>query len=694
MRIGGGTGGWLARAAIAVVGVVGFSAAVAPIAGAATGPLPVVTAIAPTVGPTSGGTSVAITGTHLTGATKVLFGTTLAPFTVVDDGTVLATAPARAAGIFPVKVATPGGTSAVVTAAKFTYVGVPVVKSVAPRVGGPEGGTAVTVTGTGFTGTTGVAFGGVPAPSFTVVSATKLTTVAPAHAVGPVDVTVTGVAGTSLGGTAARFTYARVPTITGLSPARGPVSGGASVAIHGTGFTGATVVTFAPTPAAAFTVVDDSTVVATTPPHAAGVSAVSVTTPRGKTAASTLAKYTYVAAPTISTITRSAGLAQGGSAVAITGTNLTGATAVTFGGVPAAQFTVVSAKEITARSPAHAAGDVDVQVVTAGGPSAAGPATTFSYLPMDARAPDGKTALFVGQDLGAVGGLGAYTQGYADYVGTPAGVTIYTDLRMPYSLNTPIDLGSGVMCGVCYLNSPRFDRSMIAIGLYLVDDLPNIVSGARDANITTLGTFIKQADRPVLLRIGYEFDGSWNHYNPTQYIQAFRRIMDRLHAQGVNNVASVWQSSGYTTNTSTLMQWYPGDDYVDWAGYSYFNQSNPSLGMLGIARDHGKPVMIAEATPKRNLSLGDPTTHWNAWFQGFFNHIHANQDVIKAVAYINVRWFDQPSWDASWGDSRVQIRPEIKAKWITEMQSGIWDPGDLDQAANTYVLTAHDLTPP
>jgi hypothetical protein len=667
-----------------------------PLAGGAlVGPAPIVSAITPRVGPTSGGTIVTISGAHLGGTTKVTFGTALATaFSVVDADTVVATAPARAAGVVPVKVTTAGGSSAAVTAARFSFVGVPVVKTVAPAVGGPEGGTAVTITGTGFTGATSVAFGGVPAPSTTVVSATKLTTVTPPHAVGVVDVTVTGVAGTSASGSGSRYTYASVPAVSSLTPNRGRTSGGETVTIRGTGFTGATAVKFAPAAASSFAVVDDATIVATSPAHSAGVSAVSVTTPRGKTAASAVAKFTYVAPPTVSAVTRRAGLASGGSVVTISGTLFAGATAVTFGGVPAASFTVSSTKKITAVTPAHAAGLVDVAVVTEGGPNPAGPAATFLFHPLDGRAADGRTSLFVGQELGAVGGFADFDQGYADYVGAPAGVTIYTDIRYPNALAGRLDLGSGVLCGQCYLDNPRFDRSMIAIGLYMVDDLPNVVSGARDANITTLGNFIKQADRPVFLRIGYEFDGSWNHYNPTQYVQAFRRIMDRLHAQGVTNVVAVWQSSGYTTNPATLMQWYPGDDYVDWAAYSYFNQSNPSLGMLGIARDHGKPVMIAEATPKRNLSLGDAVGHWNAWFAGFFQHIHANQDVIKAVAYINTRWFDQPAWTAGWGDSRVQIRPEIKSRWVTEMQTGIWDPGELDRIANTYVLTPHDLTPP
>ena len=158
---------------------------------------------------------------------------------------------------------------------------------------------------------------------------------------------------------------------------------------------------------------------------------------------------------------------------------------------------------------------------------------------------------------------------------------------------------------------------MMAIGLYMVGDLPNVVSGARDANITLLGDFIKDVGNPVFLRIGYEFDGSWNGYDKTLYVQAFRRIMDRLRAEGVTNVVSVWQSSGFTTNKSSLLQWYPGDDYVDWVGYSYFKQSNPSGGMMTIARERRKPVMIAEATPQRNLSLGDPD--------------HALEHLVRAV---------------------------------------------------------------
>ena len=64
------------------------------------------------------------------------------------------------------------------------------------------------------------------------------------------------------------------------------------------------------------------------------------------------------------------GLTTGGTSVVITGSNFTGATAVSFGGVAAASYVINSATQITAVSPAEAAGTVNVTVTTVGGTSA------------------------------------------------------------------------------------------------------------------------------------------------------------------------------------------------------------------------------------------------------------------------------------------------------------------------------------
>jgi subtilase family serine protease len=93
------------------------------------------------------------------------------------------------------------------------------------------------------------------------------------------------------------------------------------------------------------------------------------------------APFTVNAAPTVTTRKPTAGPVGGGTTVTITGTNLTGATAVKFGSVNAASFKVNSSTSITAVSPAEAAGTVDITVTTPGGTSATSTADRFKFLP-------------------------------------------------------------------------------------------------------------------------------------------------------------------------------------------------------------------------------------------------------------------------------------------------------------------------
>ncbi len=72
-------------------------------------------------------------------------------------------------------------------------------------------------------------------------------------------------------------------------------------------------------------------------------------------------------APSITNVSPPTGSITGGTSVTLSGTNFTGATSVTFGGTPALSFSVNSATSITATTPAHAAGVVNVSVTTPGG---------------------------------------------------------------------------------------------------------------------------------------------------------------------------------------------------------------------------------------------------------------------------------------------------------------------------------------
>ncbi len=344
-------------------------------------PAPTITAVSPTSGTTAGGTVVTISGTDLLGATGVTFGGT--PGTNITNVTATSlqvTVPAHVAGLVDVQVTTPSGPNVQTAASKYTYVAstVPVVTSVSPASGALAGGTVVTVSGTGFTGTTQVMFGGVAGTNITNVTDTSLQVTTPARATaGPVDVIVTATGGTSLTSSVAKFTYAGVPAVTAVNPGGGPTTGGTVVTLTGTGFTGATVVSFGGVAGTALAVTNDTTLTVTAPAGAAGTVDVLVTTPLGQSVIASGAKYTYGATvPSITSLSPTAGAS--GTVVTITGTGFLGATSVTFGGTAGTSLTVTSNTSITVTAPAGT-GTVDVVVVGPLGSSPVGTQTKFTY---------------------------------------------------------------------------------------------------------------------------------------------------------------------------------------------------------------------------------------------------------------------------------------------------------------------------
>jgi len=353
-----------------------------------TAPVPVVKSIAPSSGTTAGGTIVTIAGTGLVGATKVTFGSVpAATYNVVSDTEITAVSPAQAAGTQYVLVTTAGGTSKpVVSADQFTYsASVPIVTKIAPASGVSAGGTTVTITGGGLTGTTKVTFGTAAAVSYSVVSDTEITAVSPPQPAGTVNVLVTTAGGTSKPAASGdQFTYTTpVPVITKISPTSGPSAGGTTVTITGSGFTGATRVTFGSLAATSFMVVSDTEITAVSPPQTASTRYVAVTT-IGKTSkpVASVDQFTYTTpAPVISMISPTSGPSAGGTTVTITGSNLSGATRVVFGGVPATSFAVVSDTEITAVAPAQGHSTRPVTVTTPGGSSQPSSVDQFIYAP-------------------------------------------------------------------------------------------------------------------------------------------------------------------------------------------------------------------------------------------------------------------------------------------------------------------------
>ena len=215
----------------------------------------------------------------------------------------------------------------------------------------------------------------------------------------------------------------QAPTISSVSPSSGSTLGGTAITITGTNLTGATSVTVGGV-AATDVVVSSTSVTAVTPAGTAGLTSVAVTTPGGT--ATLPSAFTFVVpAPTIESISPTSGSTLGGTAITITGTNLTDASSVTVGGVAATDVVVVSSTSVTAVTPAGSVGAKDVVVTTPGGSATLPSAFTFvvpAPLPPDGvAASDGTFTNKVSVSWNAVSGATGYKvfrSGTAAAIGT------------------------------------------------------------------------------------------------------------------------------------------------------------------------------------------------------------------------------------------------------------------------------------
>jgi hypothetical protein len=338
---------------------------------------PVVSSVSPTSGPKTGGTLVTIEGSGFTGATGVKFGTGIGTdVTVVSDTEVTAVSPSAALGVHHITVTGPGGTSPVNASDDYTYLGPPAITSVSPNAGPLNGGTVVTITGSGSV--TGVAFGSTAASGVKFVSDSEITVNSPkVPSPGVRDISVTTSNGTSATVAADQFYSAATPVIDSVSPSSGPQGGGTTVTLTGTGFTDATVVDFGATAGTDLTVLSDSSLTVVSPPGTGGYDPeLEVTGPGGESAAKASEQFDYIG-PHITSISPNSGSTAGGTAVTIKGGDFTGATQVKFGSKTATDVVVVNDDEITAVTPAQPAGTRYVSVTTPDGTSTNVP---FTYV--------------------------------------------------------------------------------------------------------------------------------------------------------------------------------------------------------------------------------------------------------------------------------------------------------------------------
>ncbi len=144
--------------------------------------------------------------------------------------------------------------------------------------------------------------------------------------------------------------------------------------------------------------------------------------------------------------------------------------------------------------------------------------------------PDGKVLLIIGQDNQTI-------RDYMDSFGKiPAGFMTYTNIHYAEGLCSPAtDYGSGIHHAQELIN--EYPGTVLQIGVYMVDILKDIYEGGYDEKVVSFADWLNEIEAPVYLRIGYEFDGPHNRYDPEEYKKAYHYIVDKFRDCGVSNVA-------------------------------------------------------------------------------------------------------------------------------------------------------------
>jgi len=231
--------------------------------------------------------------------------------------------------------------------------------------------------------------------------------------------------------------------------------------------------------------------------------------------------------------------------------------------------------------------------------------------------------------------------------------------------------------------------------------------------VEVLACHLKNLDRKVLIRPMYEIDFELNEYavdgDSSYAVNTFRYIKQQMMHYKAKNVGLMWHVAGFewgvdgplvydTTKPEHYDLWYPGDQFVDWIGISYWVANDEyQLGetsldkdvrnlVYNFARKHKKPVCYTECSlvslyidqdgengsdgPYLSYWFGPPTRFpqtseeiWENAFEYLFNEIEENRDVVRLLSYINTNW----GVSVNWGDSRLQLNDYIRERFFNRI---------------------------
>ncbi len=206
-------------------------------------------------------------------------------------------------------------------------------------------------------------------------------------------------------------------------------------------------------------------------------------------------------------------------------------------------------------------------------------------------------------------------------------------------------------------------------------NLQNIIDGKFDNELRQWAKDSKKdfdkTNIPLLVDFAVEPNGNWFSWSgvfngagrlddygnisypdgPERYRDAYRHIIDLFKIENVTHITWFFHvdiNSMPNEKWNQPRYYYPGDDYIDWIGFSIYGPQNPTEdywelfseilndkyeSILNIS--NGKPVAILEFGVTDNHPLGSKSE----WIDNAFNTILNNSYInFSAISYWNENW--------------------------------------------------------
>jgi beta-mannanase len=167
----------------------------------------------------------------------------------------------------------------------------------------------------------------------------------------------------------------------------------------------------------------------------------------------------------------------------------------------------------------------------------------------------------------------------------------------------------------------------------------------------------------VLVRWGHEMELAnlypWGAQDPAKYQQAFRRVVAIFREEGATNVRFVWSPAG----NSNALDYYPGDDVVDYVGVTVLEDAGWDAG-FGLPQQSfedifgeryqllaplGKPMIVSE------IAVSGTPEYQTSWLTAAAQALSNYPDLVAVVYFDDVNpqlngLLSEPDWRIS-GDA-------------------------------------------